>query len=501
MVDLPHPNVDSYGFEWPEGFDHNEYQDFMSRYYTILSRRARKWDMLLNSKEGFRKSNKVKRYIRKGIPGSHRASVWMMISGAKQLREQNPDLYKTVLKGPLKQEVIETISLDIPRTFPDNIYFKSSSSDSKRVPLYNVLLAFAHQNPQIGYCQGLNFIAGIMLLVTNSEDTTFWLLQSLVEKILPDYYTKQMTGLLTDIGVLEELIRSKVPQVHDHMVRTGVSWSMYVSKWFICLFAEVLPVETVLRIWDCLFYEGSKILLRVAVTLVIRNQDKILAANNFVEITDVFKSLPAGANVTDCHTFLQAIFRAPGSFPRAHISKLREFCRKKVEKEQEATQVLQEQQKQRQLVEKQAREEALEKQRLEALEKQKQEELETEQQLQSDIAAPLEECSETQIECPKDIAGNDSLAAFETQEENATSKVVETNEVFSEIHTGVQICVDAESEVESNEVVTKVEQTVILTDESEQKVLLVNGHHVNNDDEKVISPVLRSPECGDGPPV
>lgn len=55
--------------------------------------------------------------------------------------------------------------------------------------------------------QGLNFIAGIMFLITDSEDMTFWLLQSLKENILPDYYTKEMTGLLTDIGVLEELIR------------------------------------------------------------------------------------------------------------------------------------------------------------------------------------------------------------------------------------------------------------------------------------------------------
>ncbi|XP_035229313.1 ecotropic viral integration site 5 ortholog-like [Stegodyphus dumicola] len=153
---------------------------------------------------------------------------------------------------------------------------------------------------------------------------------------------------------------TKVPQVHERMVQTGVSWSMYVSKWFICLFAEVLPIETVLRIWDCLFYEGSKILLRVAVTLVIKNQDKILAAKNFVEITEVFKSLPLGATVTECHTFMHAIFRVPGSFPKAQILKLREQCREKVEKEQEHTKVLHQQQKQRQLEEKQAREAALE---------------------------------------------------------------------------------------------------------------------------------------------
>lgn len=43
--------------------------------------------------------------------------------------------------------------LDIPRTFPDNIYFKNSSPDSKQESLKRVLLAFAHQNPKIGYCQ------------------------------------------------------------------------------------------------------------------------------------------------------------------------------------------------------------------------------------------------------------------------------------------------------------------------------------------------------------
>lgn len=66
--------------------------------------------------------------------------------------------------------------------------------------------------------------------------------------------------------------------------------------------------QTVLRIWDCLFYEGSKILLRVAVTLVFQNQAKILAAKNFVEITEVFKTLTLGATVTECHTFMQVFW-------------------------------------------------------------------------------------------------------------------------------------------------------------------------------------------------
>ena len=50
--------------------------------------------------------------------------------------------------------------------------------------------------------------------------------------------------------------------------------------------SDVLPVETTLRVWDCLFYEGSKILLRVAIALVAMNSAQILAARDFTTLAD-----------------------------------------------------------------------------------------------------------------------------------------------------------------------------------------------------------------------
>lgn len=55
--------------------------------------------------------------------------------------------------------------------------------------------------------QGLNYIAGLLLVVTKDEECAFWLLKVLIEKILPDYYTPTMDGLLVDIDVLAELVR------------------------------------------------------------------------------------------------------------------------------------------------------------------------------------------------------------------------------------------------------------------------------------------------------
>ncbi len=110
--------------------------------------------------------------------------------------------------------------------------------------LVDILLVFAcNVNVILTALQGLNYIAGLLLLVTKSEENTFWLLKILVEQILPDYYGPTMEGVVVDIDVLGELVRLKAPAVHRHVLDLGLPWPVVTTKWFICLFAEVLPVE------------------------------------------------------------------------------------------------------------------------------------------------------------------------------------------------------------------------------------------------------------------
>ena len=79
------------------------------------------------------------------------------------------------------------------------------------------------------------------------EEDSFWLLKVLCERILPDYYTPSMPGLITDMKVLAMLAREEVPAVADHIDKMQMPWALFCSKWFICVYGEVLPVETVLR--------------------------------------------------------------------------------------------------------------------------------------------------------------------------------------------------------------------------------------------------------------
>ncbi|NP_001096806.1 growth hormone-regulated TBC protein 1 isoform X2 [Bos javanicus] len=322
------PRIDPYGFERPEDFDYAAYEEFFSTYLVILTRRAIKWSKLLKGGGGVQRSMTVKRYIRKGVPLEHRARVWMGVSGAQARMDRNPGYYQRLLQGERSASLEEAIRTDMNRTFPDNVRFRKDAEPCLQGPLYNVLLAYGHHNHGVGYCQGMNFIAGYLILVTKSEEEAFWLLDALVGRILPaDYYSPSMLGLKTDQEVLGELVRTKLPAVAALMHSHGVLWTLVASRWFICLFVDVLPVETVLRVWDCLFSEGSKIIFRVALTLLKHHQASILEATSVPDLCEKFKEITRGRFVTECHSFMQRIFLEPGSLSRASIARLRERCR------------------------------------------------------------------------------------------------------------------------------------------------------------------------------
>ena len=143
--------MDGYGFERNEDFDYKAYEDFMEKYISVLARRAAKWETLVENKTFIEKSRKVKRYCRKGIPNGHRVLIWMCSSGADEKMKNNPNTYRNLIMSQKDERLMDTIDLDLHRTFPENIYF--ASSGGLRKPLRNVLAAVSHKNHDQGYCQ------------------------------------------------------------------------------------------------------------------------------------------------------------------------------------------------------------------------------------------------------------------------------------------------------------------------------------------------------------
>ena len=61
--------VDGYGFERPEDFDEQSYEEFMSTYLMVLARRATRWRPLVVGQEKVVKSRKRKCDLHKCEPG------------------------------------------------------------------------------------------------------------------------------------------------------------------------------------------------------------------------------------------------------------------------------------------------------------------------------------------------------------------------------------------------------------------------------------------------
>eukprot|EP00966_Prymnesium_polylepis_P247435 5721402-Prymnesium_polylepis.1 len=69
--------------------------------------------------------------------------------------------------SPRGREAIKQIDSDLPRTFPQHMGFVCDSAT--RRALRRLLVTYAHYNASVGYCQSLNFIAAVFLLVTDEE--------------------------------------------------------------------------------------------------------------------------------------------------------------------------------------------------------------------------------------------------------------------------------------------------------------------------------------------
>ena len=128
------------------------------------------------------------------------------------------------------------------------------------------MTAYVLRCPTIGYCQGWNSIAARLLAVMPEEEA-FWVLVQLVEVVLPLDQYSNLLGVLVDIKVFGRLMERLMPRLSAHLATFDFQLDLLLTKWFICLFVNHLPLECELAVWDLLLINGNSVLFRVALTL------------------------------------------------------------------------------------------------------------------------------------------------------------------------------------------------------------------------------------------
>ncbi|XP_048636517.1 EVI5-like protein isoform X1 [Brassica napus] len=237
--------------------------------------------------------------VRLGVPKDLRGEVWQAFVGVKARRVDNyyHDLLAHITnfdeskEHDVQRKWKKQIEKDIPRTFPGHPALNENGRDSLR----RILLAYACHNPSVGYCQAMNFFAGLLLLLM-PEENAFWTLVGVIDEYFDGYYTEEMIESQVDQLVFEELMRERFPKLVNHLDYLGVQVAWISGPWFLSIFVNILPWECVLRMWDVLLFEGNRVVLfRTAFALMELYGPAIIATQ---DAGDAITSLQALASST-----------------------------------------------------------------------------------------------------------------------------------------------------------------------------------------------------------
>jgi len=230
--------------------------------------------------------DRFRRRVRRGIPPQFRWQAW---KAAVHLQEHEHILSQDYGSLSVQHNAwTNVIEIDIARTFPELKSFEVRHQNQ----LWRVLNAYASYNPDLGYCQGMNFVAGLLLLVSNfNEEESFGVFVCLMDHLgLAGFYGDKLPLFRRYIRACDMLVKETVPDLREHFKKENVNAPVYLHQWFLTLFINCFPLSMVTIIWDVIISEGLEVVLRIAVSILQVLKDSLLAMQ-FEEIIKFFKMM------------------------------------------------------------------------------------------------------------------------------------------------------------------------------------------------------------------
>ncbi|CAK5280676.1 unnamed protein product [Mycena citricolor] len=239
------------------------------------------------------KEAKLRVRVYKGIPDRWRPAAWDMFMSTKASMgpEQMSRLaarYRDGLDKPSTYDI--QIDLDVPRTISGHVFYRTRYGAGQR-SLFHVLHSFSLHCGECGYVQGMGPIAATLLCYLDPEKVYASLVRLHDAYGMHTIFSPGFPGLLEAIYVQERITETMMPAVYAAFKKHSISTTSYATKWYITLFANSVPFQTQLRLWDAFLFEGTDLFVAVAVAIVWAYRDHITSsAANFETILSLLSS-------------------------------------------------------------------------------------------------------------------------------------------------------------------------------------------------------------------
>ncbi|XP_068182999.1 TBC1 domain family member 12 isoform X2 [Antennarius striatus] len=286
-----------------------------------------------------------------GLPPSVRGRVWSLAIG----NELNitPELYEIFLSRAKekwrsysetssvtdsesegasladRESSLDLIKLDISRTFPSLFIFQKGGPYHDL--LHSVLGAYTCYRPDIGYVQGMSFIAAVLilnleeaeafitfanllnkpcqmaffrvdhelvasgpphLLVVRFHHLTSCLLLFLTAPPLPlCSSSSSLLQMLKYFAAFEVFFEENLPRLFSHFQDNNLTPDLYLIDWIFTLYSKPLPLDVACRVWDVFCRDGEESLFRTGLGILRLFQD-VLLQMDFIHIAQFLTRLP-----------------------------------------------------------------------------------------------------------------------------------------------------------------------------------------------------------------
>ena len=207
--------------------------------------------------------NKIKKYIMK------HSSLFKLSSSLLYIR------YNDLLFESNKYD--NEIKKDLTRTFPDNILFKYGNIYYNK--LYHILTAYANLNKNIGYNQGINYIAAHILYIFENEMDELIFLDAFINKLNLDkildnnlnneFYEKIFRNI-------NSFILKQMPKLDKFLSDIKLNIEFFTTNWILTLFGDSIDNEFLVIIWDYMIIFGWKFIKYFILNILLKSENDIL---------------------------------------------------------------------------------------------------------------------------------------------------------------------------------------------------------------------------------
>jgi len=185
--------------------------------------------------------------------------------------------FDILARRSLPEGLLGEIERDVHRTLPTHPHFRGEHGSQGRGDLLRILRASAAAEPGVGYCQGMNFVAAVLLISLGSADDAFWMLIAMLEGYnFRCVFAPGVPLLPLRVFQFSGVVRERLPKLWRHLQNEGFSLDIFAHQSVMTLFAYSIDPDFLPHAWDVFFFVGWKAVFRMGLGLLAGLQPRLL---------------------------------------------------------------------------------------------------------------------------------------------------------------------------------------------------------------------------------